>query len=150
MLTNRFGLLYLYRRAVFRTGMKICRAYDPLCAFTGPPSSTGWLPLRSPGRCHRHALWLFIIRTSLPSHARWLITQNQLHATDARRATFCVLSVLRSPLFPYIFLRCSHSPFTSPSSRPFRACECSRILLLMTLFPVLESNVLSHGLSIRV
>lgn len=64
-----------------------------------PPSSTGWLPLHPP-RCHRHALWLFIICASLPSHARWLIIQNQLHATDARCSTFCVLSVMHSPLFP--------------------------------------------------
>lgn len=136
MLTNRFGLLYLYRRVVLLTGVKIGRAYDPLCAFTGPPFSTGWLPLHRPAG-DTAVLYGFLLYVRPFSISRAMVNNPEpvtrdgcalLNVLCSFRYAFSLISV------PYIFLRCFHSPFTLPSSRPFRACsECTRILLLMTV-----------------
>lgn len=136
MLTNRFGLLYLYRRVVLLTGVKTGRAYDPLCAFTGPPvldrlaSASSPRPATPP--CFMAFYYMYV-----PSITRAMLNNPEpvtrdgcalLNVLCSFRYAFSLISV------PYIFLRCFHSPFTLPSSRPFRACsECTRILLLMTV-----------------
>jgi len=87
------------------------------------------------------------------SHARWLIIQNQLHATDVRCSTFCVLSVTRSPLFPSRI-------FFSDVSTPHLHCRLHALFVhaanalafcywWLYLSPVLESNVLSRVLSMK-